>query len=270
MALRGSTGSWFQNSKQIKGLLLDISGVLYDGGIPIDGSIQAVQKIKEAGIPVRFCTNETQCTKEQIWTKLSSLGFNVEVNEIFPPAPATCIILKERDLRPHLLVHPDVLPEFESVDKSNPNCVVLGDATDAFSYANVNNAFRTLIALENPVLLSMGRGKYYKKKDGLTLDVGAYMKALEYACDVEAEIVGKPSRSFFLTAVQDMNLQPAEVMMIGDDIVNDVGGAQACGLKGVQVRTGKFRPTDEPHAVVKPDGYVDNLAQAIDLYIEYK
>ena len=29
--------------------------------------------------------------------------------------------------------------------------------------------------------------------------------------------------------------------MIGDDIVNDVGGAQACGIKGLQVRTGKYR-----------------------------
>jgi len=29
--------------------------------------------------------------------------------------------------------------------------------------------------------------------------------------------------------------------MIGDDIVTDIGGAQACGLQGVQVRTGKYR-----------------------------
>jgi phospholysine phosphohistidine inorganic pyrophosphate phosphatase len=29
--------------------------------------------------------------------------------------------------------------------------------------------------------------------------------------------------------------------MIGDDIMSDVGGAQACGMRGVQVRTGKYR-----------------------------
>ena len=32
-----------------------------------------------------------------------------------------------------------------------------------------------------------------------------------------------------------------QALMIGDDIVNDVGGAQACGLTGVLVRTGKYR-----------------------------
>lgn len=29
--------------------------------------------------------------------------------------------------------------------------------------------------------------------------------------------------------------------MIGDDIVNDVGGAQQCGMRALQVRTGKYR-----------------------------
>ena len=52
--------------------------------------------------------------------------------------------------------------------------------------------------------------------------------------------------------------------MVGDDIQNDVGGAQAVGILGVQVRTGKFRPTDEPHEVVQPDAYVDNLAAFVD------
>ena len=29
--------------------------------------------------------------------------------------------------------------------------------------------------------------------------------------------------------------------MIGDDLVGDVGGAQSCGIRGVQVKTGKYR-----------------------------
>jgi len=34
--------------------------------------------------------------------------------------------------------------------------------------------------------------------------------------------------------------------MVGDDIVYDIGGAQACGIRGVQVRTGKYRFTSLP------------------------
>ena len=36
-------------------------------------------------------------------------------------------------------------------------------------------------------------------------------------------------------------LLPFQAVMVGDDIVSDVGGAQACGIRGLQVRTGKYR-----------------------------
>ncbi|CAG13332.1 unnamed protein product, partial [Tetraodon nigroviridis] len=112
--------------------------------------------------------------------------------------------------------------------------------------------------------------KYYKETDGLSLDVGAYMKALEYACDIKAEVFGKPSSLFFQSVLNDMGLQPHEVVMIGDDLVNDVGGAQHCGIKGIQVRTGKYRPSDETHPTVTADGTVDNLAQAVDVILSHR
>ncbi|XP_060698407.1 phospholysine phosphohistidine inorganic pyrophosphate phosphatase [Hemiscyllium ocellatum] len=264
---------WCKPAGRVRGVLLDISGVLYDsgegGGVPIAGSTEAVRRIKEANLKVRFCTNETQATREKFVAKLQNLGFDITLNEVFAPAPAACQILKERGLRPHLLVHDDLLPEFNQIDQSNPNCVVIGDAADNFSYKNLNQAFQVLIGLEKPVLLSLGRGRYYKETDGMKLDVGAYMKALEYACDIEAEVVGKPAKMFFLSAVSDMSLEPDQVIMIGDDIVNDVGGAQQCGMKAVQVRTGKYRPCDEQHPTVKADGYVDNLAQAVKILLEH-
>ncbi|XP_072485097.1 phospholysine phosphohistidine inorganic pyrophosphate phosphatase isoform X5 [Notamacropus eugenii] len=83
--------------------------------------------------------------------------------------------------------------------------------------------------------------RYYKETEGLMLDVGPYMKALEYACDIQAEVVGKPAPEFFQAALKEMGVEAHEAIMIGDDIVNDVGGAQRCGMRALQVRTGKFR-----------------------------
>lgn len=51
-----------------------------------------------------------------------------------------------------------LLPEFDSVDKTNPNCVVIGDAAEKFSYQNLNEAFTVLIGLQKPVLFSLGQG----------------------------------------------------------------------------------------------------------------
>uniref|UniRef100_A0A3B3RIX9 Phospholysine phosphohistidine inorganic pyrophosphate phosphatase n=1 Tax=Paramormyrops kingsleyae TaxID=1676925 RepID=A0A3B3RIX9_9TELE len=236
---------WKHTIRDLKGVVLDMCGVLYDSGegdgVAIDGSIEAVKRLKASDLQLRFCTNETQATREKFVAKLGRLGFDICVDEVFSPAPAAVTILKERGLRPHLLVHDDVVPEFDAVEKTDPNCVIIGDAADNFSYQNLNKAFQVLIGLEKPVLFSLGRGRYYKEMDGLKLDVGVYMKALEYACDVEAEVVGKPSPVFFQSVLADMGIQPSQALMIGDDLVNDVGGAQSCGMRGLLVKTGKYR-----------------------------
>ncbi|XP_029443647.1 phospholysine phosphohistidine inorganic pyrophosphate phosphatase [Rhinatrema bivittatum] len=272
----GVMAAWARGAAAVRALLLDVSGVLYDSsgeegpGSAIPGSVAAVRRIKQSGLKLRFCTNETQATRAKFVQKLQHLGFDVNEQEVIAPAPAACQILRERGLRPYLLVHDALLPEFDSVDKSNPNCVVIGDAADNFSYKNLNRAFQFLMGLETPILLSLGKGRYYKETDGLKLDVGVYMRALEYACEIDAEVVGKPSKAFFLSALADMGVEPHEALMIGDDIVNDVGGAQQCGIGALLVRTGKFRPCDEEHPDVKADGCVANLAEAVDILLKQR
>ncbi|PVD30038.1 hypothetical protein C0Q70_09299 [Pomacea canaliculata] len=254
--------------KGVNAVMLDISGVLKDtadgADVAIPGSVNAVNRLKEAGIPIRFCTNETTTTRKNLVDRLQKLGFSIKEEEVFSPAPAVCQVLRQRGLRPHLLVHPASEADFDAVDKNKPNCVVIGDAAENFSYENMNKAFQTLIAMDNPVLISMGKGKYYKDSNSLILDVGAYMKALEYACDIEADVVGKPSASFFLAVLQDMERVPEETLMVGDDIESDVGGAQRCGIRAALVRTGKYRSSDENHPKVKPDIIVNDLSQLVD------
>ena len=79
---------------------------------------------------------------------------------------------------------------------------------------------------------------------------------------------GKPDKTFFLAGVSALGLPAAQVAMVGDDIVSDVGGAQAAGIRGVQVRTGKFRPQDENHSTVIPDLIVDNLKAFVDTILD--
>lgn len=54
----------------------------------------------------------------------------------------------------------------------------------------------------------------------------------------------------------------------GDDVRDDVGGAQAAGLRGVLVRTGKYRPGDETkHEDIQPEQTVENFAAAVDFVL---
>ncbi|MFZ1863907.1 MAG: HAD hydrolase-like protein, partial [Polyangiales bacterium] len=129
------------------------------------------------------------------------------------------------------------------------------DIGQAWSFATLNRAFRLLMAEPKPVLIALGMSRYAQGADGLVLDVAPFIKALEHAADCEAVVMGKPAKAFFTAALRKLNVSPDQTVMIGDDIRGDVGGAQRAGLKGILVRTGKFRPRDiegdiEPEAVL--------------------
>ena len=80
---------------------------------------------------------------------------------------------------------------------------------------------------------------------------------LEEAAGVTATICGKPAPAFFESALALLGATADRVAMVGDDIVNDVLGAQAAGLTGVLVRTGKFREEDLGKG--DPDLVVDSI-----------
>ena len=109
--------------------------------------------------------------------------------------------------------------------------------------------------------------KYYKEHGKLVLDLGAYTTGLEFATGSTALILGKPAKEYFSAGLESLQLKADDVVMIGDDINSDVGGAQRCGMRGVLVKTGKFRKSDESHQV-KPDATVDNFKSAIDSILE--
>ena len=42
------------------------------------------------------------------------------------------------------------------------------------------------------------------------------MTGLEYATDTKAEVVGKPEKTFFLAAIQELGINAEDTVMIGD------------------------------------------------------
>lgn len=255
-------------NKPIRGALLDITGVLYESGtrVAIPGSVEAVRRLKEAGLGVRLVTNESSIPVAHLSAKLEGMGFEVKERDIISPIPAVLKLLASERLTPHLLVSPQVEGEFAHLlsNQTSPNCVVLGDAGDAFSFEALNKAFRALKTMPSPRLIALGRGKCYRHEGELHLDVGPFMSALEYATGVQAEVIGKPEKEFFKAALSDLGVSAGEAIMVGDDIEGDVGGAQGCGVAGVLVRTGKYTPASETHPSITPDTVQDNLGCLVE------
>ena len=79
------------------------------------------------------------------------------------------------------------------------------------------------------------------------LDAGPFIRAIEWAADTRALIMGKPGGSFFQQVVASTPFSADECLMVGDDVFSDVEGAIHAGLRGCLVRTGKYRDGDEAH-----------------------
>ena len=74
-------------------------------------------------------------------------------------------------------------------------------------------------------------------------------------------MIGKPSPEFFRAALGSLGVRPEEGAVVAADVEADVGGGQAIGLRGVLVKTGKFRADDLAHSTVRPDAVIESLAE---------
>ena len=184
-----------------------------------------------------------------------------------PAATAAWLITEHPDARCYLINSGDLGDDFTGVHvvgQDEPaDIVVLGGAGEEFSYTQMNHALGLL--LDGASLVGMQRNLYWRTDDGFNLDTGAYLAALELAAGVSATVLGKPSGAFFAEALNDLGLAADQVAMVGDDIDNDILGAQAIGVHGILVRTGKFRPEALDAAPGVPEFVIDSIASLPDL-----
>lgn len=229
-----------------KGLLIDIAGVLYEGDAAVPGAVATLERIRQAHIPFLLVTNTTRKTRHQLLERLRALDFYLDAGRILSAVDATTEYLREQNLHPFLVVHPAIRGLFADMIAPIPDVVVLGDAGDTFDYDHLNRAFR--LVMDGAPLIAMGDNRYFSDRDGqLSLDIGPFKAALEYATGRQATVIGKPSANFFQRACKHLALAPGDVLMIGDDARSDVAAAQAAGLRACLVKTGKYRPGDEQH-----------------------
>ena len=246
------------------GVLLDLAGVVYDGDRAIAGAVEAVERLRDAELPIRFVSNTTRSARRTVLERLAGFGLAASDAELFTPARAAREWLLAHDLSPYLLVHPDLEIEFQDLPRDGKRAVVVGDAGELLDYPALNHAFRELN--DGAAFLALANNRVFKDTDGqFSLDAGPFVAALEFASQQPALVLGKPSADFFLAAIASMGCGPGDAVMVGDDAEADIAGALRAGMAGaLLVRTGKFRAGDEARFEPRPTAVVDDLGAAAD------
>jgi len=251
--------------RRIGAVLIDIDGVLTVSWQPLAGAVAALDRLREAALPLALVTNTTSRSRASIAAALAGAGFAVTAADILT-APviaaaylaehypgARCLLLNDGDIGEDLA---DV--SLAGQDDPGVDVVLVGGAGAEFSYQALNRAFGHL--QRGARLVAMHRGLYWRTSEGLQLDGGAFVAGLEQAAGITAEVVGKPAPAFFTAALAHLGADAGRTLMVGDDIENDVLAAQRQGLTGVLVKTGKYLPRTHLGASGTPDHVLDSFA----------
>ncbi|WP_376795082.1 TIGR01458 family HAD-type hydrolase [Thermogemmatispora sp.] len=237
----------------IRGVLLDIDGVLHVSMRPVEGAAETLRWLEQHGYRYAFVTNTTTMARTTLAQRLQSIGLPVSPERLITAPVATAAYLRRLypGKRCWLLTKGDTAADFSGLELVDPNgadtpqvdVVVIGGAEELLSYETMNRAFRLLMAGAD--LIAMHKNLYWRVSDGLRLDSGPFVFALELATGKQAVVIGKPERAFFEEAVRLLATAPEETLMVGDDLVNDIQGARRAGLRALLVCTGKHGP-DSP------------------------
>lgn len=246
----------------IRGILLDIDGVLHVSMQPIAGAADTLRWLDQHGYRTCFVTNTTTASRATLAQRLAAIGLPLSEQHLLtaPVATATYIRQHYPGKRCWVLSKGDTAADFAGIDlvAAHADIVVIGGAEELLTYEAMNAAFRML--MEGAVLLAMHTNLYWRTREGLRLDSGPYVHALELATGKPATVLGKPARPFFEQALQSLGVEAAEAIMVGDDLENDVRGAQQAGLRAILVCTGKHHADSPLLERIHPDAIFPSIA----------
>ncbi len=250
----------------IRGFLIDIDGVLVTEDHPLPGAVEALSYLSKQRIPFLLLTNTTRKSRFSLQNNLQHLGYRISMEQIYTAPLAAARWLKQQKAKTiYLFLRGDAYREFRDfkITTANPEYLVIGDIGEDLSFEGLNNAFR--MVMNGARMVALQKNRYWQRVDGLTIDAGPIVSALEFATGKKARLIGKPSPDFFRQALEQMGLPPEQVAVIGDDIDADIAGARKAGLFSILVKTGKYRDATLKRSRIRPDLILDSFARLPEL-----
>lgn len=252
--------------QSIRGLILDMDGVLWKDNESIGDLASIFQKINQMGLSVVLATNNATRTVEQYQEKVRGFGVELAPWQFVNSAHATASYLCKTfpGGGPIFIVGSDALRDTLAkagycYREENVLAVVAG-MDRVLTYEKLRRA--TLLIRSGIPFIGTNPDKTFPTPEGLTPGTGAILAAIQASCDQEPVICGKPAPEMYHIAMQRMNLTPEETLVIGDRAETDIIGAQAIGCRSALVLSG-VTTMKQAHAWTPPPDIIAENLQAV-------
>ena len=247
--------------------LFDLDGVFYRGkeSRVLIGGADAVRVLRKKGKNLCILTNNSTDTSSTVYSRLREFGIDVRREEVLTSARLTAEYLRDRygSVRYFLVGERGLDTEMRSAghrrtrgDKAD--FVVLG-LDRALTYDKLDQAAR--VVRGGAKIAATHAARLYMSKDGPALATGPIVRALEYATNKRAIVVGKPSPLMFRIALSRWNCAKSKAVMVGDQIETDLVGAARAGIDSILVTTG----VDKSPGASKPVAVLPNVDDILSL-----
>lgn len=251
----------------IRGLLIDLDGVVYTGAMPIPGGDWFLATARRHGLPFLLVTNNSTAEPSHVVRRLGGMGIAVREDEILTSAQAGAAYLRTevREGDRVLVVGEEGLLSavraqgLPVTDKGSEAAWVLVGLDRAFTYARLTEATQAIlggagfVATNKDALLPIEGGQFLP-------GAGSMVGAIRGATGIEPTIIGKPERILFDRARERLGFPADAVAMIGDRVDTDIVGAQRAGLRTVLVLSGIATREEADALQPAPDAILDRLA----------
>jgi glycerol 3-phosphatase-2 len=249
-------------------LLFDLDGVLYRGDEPVPGAGEALGRVREQGATIRFLTNNSARTPDEVAGRLERMGIAAAPSEVITSANATAALLHregatgtafvigERGIRDALA---GIGIRVVDGTPKRADLVVVGWDRD-LTYDRLRTA--ALLIQRGARLVATNADATYPAPDGLWPGGGAILAAVTTATGATPTVVGKPSRPMFEAAAEDTGAR--HPLVVGDRLDTDIAGAAAMGWDSLLVLTGASRLEDLPASAASPTFVASGLTALLE------
>lgn len=263
----------------IKGLIIDMDGVLWHGNNPINGLNLFFETLRELKIPFILATNNASLTQQQYIDKLAKFDVAVTADEILTSSMATAkyldeklsekqrrvFVIGEEGLKQPLQEYGFTLTELYQVDQ--PQKGVIGQGADLV----VSGLDRQLTwdKLATATLNIKAGAQFFATNADTTLPTelgevmgnGGVLAALEASTGVTAKAIGKPEPILYEQALSILGTTAEETLAIGDRLDTDILGAVNANMRSILVLTGVSQQEDVDNSSYKPTWILQNIIE---------
>jgi HAD superfamily hydrolase (TIGR01450 family) len=247
------------------GLVCDLDGVVYRGDEAIPGAAAALNRLRETGVRLIFCTNNSRGTVSEYLDRLTRFGVTVSDSEIVTSAVVTGEVVRSRwrTGATGLVVGGEGLrlaldeAGVAFVSESPADFVAVGLDFD-FDYDSLRRAAHAV--REGAALIATNDDAGLPTPDGVWPGAGAILAAVETAAGVQAEVMGKPHPPMMETVARRLT-GCRHIAVVGDRPETDLAGGRARGWTTILVISGVTRAGEAGRVEPAPDLVLGSIAE---------